>query len=290
MSLDVHVCTPGPCGVHCRTEAERALDAAEFRGLSGRPLKQRELAEMFAINERSIRDAKLILAAEDLSLLARVRAGKLSLRSAAREVRSGRTAVSTAPVAKMLHGDFREVLRDLPDNSVEAIVTDVPTPVHGKYDPDLYSDVGVLASRLLVSGGVFAALVDQKYMPDLYRGLAKHLDYAWMFSYVAPNGMRKKLRLFSFWRPVLVFSSGPFRGAGFESDLIKAGWDLIEHVPRKDQDYSMDDLAKSISGMGEIVKRVSSPGDLVLDPFCGSNATGRACADLGFRYIGCSQE
>jgi hypothetical protein len=39
-----------------------------------------------------------------------------------------------------------------------------------------------------------------------------------------------------------------------------------------------------------IVRAASRPGDLVLDPFCGSGTTGVACARLGRRFIGMDRE
>ena len=36
-----------------------------------------------------------------------------------------------------------------------------------------------------------------------------------------------------------------------------------------------------------LVQRVSSPGDTILDPFCGSGTTGVACVQTGRNFIGC---
>lgn len=43
---------------------------------------------------------------------------------------------------------------------------------------------------------------------------------------------------------------------------------------------------RNIEKMSIIVKAMSNPGDLVLDPFCGSGAIGVACILLGREYIG----
>jgi DNA modification methylase len=44
---------------------------------------------------------------------------------------------------------------------------------------------------------------------------------------------------------------------------------------------------KAVSEMAFLVKHLTKPGDLVLDPFCGIGATLLACKQLGRRYIGC---
>lgn len=43
---------------------------------------------------------------------------------------------------------------------------------------------------------------------------------------------------------------------------------------------------RNIVKMAMLVKAMSNPGDIVLDPFCGSGAIGIACILLGRKYIG----
>ena len=42
--------------------------------------------------------------------------------------------------------------------------------------------------------------------------------------------------------------------------------------------------------MLELVELFTDPGDLVLDPFCGSGTTGVACLRLGRRFIGIEKD
>jgi site-specific DNA-methyltransferase (adenine-specific) len=42
--------------------------------------------------------------------------------------------------------------------------------------------------------------------------------------------------------------------------------------------------------MLELVADFTDPGDLVLDPFCGSGTTGVACLRLGRRFIGVEKD
>ena len=210
-----------------------------------------------------------------------------SLREGARQART--LALSPAPgvpAGELRTGDFRDVLADLPDNSVNAIVTDVPWPPCAGYEPGLYQDLGQHAARLLAPGGAIAALVDQPFAFELETALRAHLRYVWTLAYVIPKGQRNSLNLFSWWYPVIVCSNGRFRGFGWGSDQIVAGFDLVEAVPRN-ADYACHDYAKSPDGMGELVERISEPGALVVDPFAGSNPVGRACATLGRRFLGC---
>ena len=43
---------------------------------------------------------------------------------------------------------------------------------------------------------------------------------------------------------------------------------------------------KDIRGMTRIIKLLSKPNDIVLDPFIGSGTTAVACKELGRNYIG----
>lgn len=47
---------------------------------------------------------------------------------------------------------------------------------------------------------------------------------------------------------------------------------------------------KPIALMLELVKLFTDPGDIVLDPFCGSGTTGVACIRLGRRFIGVEKD
>ncbi len=42
--------------------------------------------------------------------------------------------------------------------------------------------------------------------------------------------------------------------------------------------------------MMDLVQDFTEPGDLVLDPFCGSGTTGVACLRLGRRFIGIEKD
>ena len=44
---------------------------------------------------------------------------------------------------------------------------------------------------------------------------------------------------------------------------------------------------KPLDLMLELVSLFTDPGDLILDPYCGSGTTGVACLRLGRRFIGC---
>lgn len=74
---------------------------------------------------------------------------------------------------------------------------------------------------------------------------------------------------------------------------IKGGWKFSGRRPPSVYNFNKDAVGsyehptqKPVSLMGRIVLDITSPGDLVIDPFFGSCSTGVACARFGRQFIG----
>ena len=74
------------------------------------------------------------------------------------------------------------------------------------------------------------------------------------------------------------------RRRGLEKDGHRAGWYLVD-TPRAGHGHLGVTGSKDPVGMRAIVRDYSRPGDLVVDPFCGSGTTAAACAIEGRRCI-----
>jgi site-specific DNA-methyltransferase (adenine-specific) len=61
-------------------------------------------------------------------------------------------------------------------------------------------------------------------------------------------------------------------------------------VCRKGEIRNWHPTVKSVALMKLLVRLVTPPGGIVLDPFAGSGSTGCACVAQGFRFIGCELE
>lgn len=57
-------------------------------------------------------------------------------------------------------------------------------------------------------------------------------------------------------------------------------------TPQKEKEFGKHPTQKPLYLLKRIIEASTSPGDLVLDPFCGSSTTGLAAKLLGRRYIG----
>ncbi|MCS7036197.1 MAG: DNA methyltransferase [Saprospiraceae bacterium] len=171
--------------------------------------------------------------------------------------------------------DFREV--DLPENSIDWIITDPPYPQ--KYLP-LYRDLALFARRVLRPGGGLLAMVGQSYLPEIFQLMSvEGLKYNWTLCYLTPGGQSPQLwqrKVNTFWKPVLWFSKG--ENKRWIGDVVKSD------VNDNDKTYHF--WGQSVSGMTDLLQKVSYVGETILDPFMGGGATGAACLLHRRHFIG----
>lgn len=169
-------------------------------------------------------------------------------------------------------GDFRKVLADLPDGSIDLILTDPPYPA--EFLP-LWSDLAIHAKRLLAPTGLLAAMSGQLHLPEVYQRLGEHLPYRWTMAYLmagAANIVHTR-RVSTMWKPVLVYGSTDRR---------------LHDVARSDAgDKQYHGWGQSESGFAELLRLLADPGQTVLDPFLGGGTTGVVAAAYGCHFIGC---
>ena len=178
-------------------------------------------------------------------------------------------------------GDFREVLADLGDQSVDAIVTDPPYDADGVpiFEPFAAFALRVLKpSRLAV---VYAGHLQlDREMDLLARG---GLTYMWHGTNVL-RGRHTRIRarmIYGQHRSVLLYSAGRYRARGWMNDLVFAeGHGGPEERP-------LHPWQQALEPVRHWVRQVSQPGELIVDPFIGSGTTAVAAVMEGRRFLGC---
>lgn len=191
--------------------------------------------------------------------------------------RDERERPSNVEGIELREGDFRDMLDDL-DGAVDAIVTDPPYPQ--EFLP-LYSDLSTVAERVLRPGGVLVALVGHAHLPDVLNRLGEHLTYRWTMAYLTGGAAASvhARRVQTYWKPVVVFEKPPTNvNHRIGGDVIRAGGN--------DRDDTEHFWGQTESGMAQLIERVTSPGELVLDPFAGGGTTLAVCSVLGRNCIG----
>lgn len=179
---------------------------------------------------------------------------------------------------EVLHGDFQTVITVEP-GTVDVVISDPPYPA--EFLP-LWGLVAEHAAKWLRPGGFCALMSGQTYLPQVMAALGEHLDWHWPIAYLTPGGQATQVfprKVNTFWKPVLVYRNGDGASAEWFGDVAKSDVN--------DNDKRFHDWGQSESGMADIVKRLSRPGDLILDPFMGAGTTGVAALALGRSFIGC---
>lgn len=175
--------------------------------------------------------------------------------------------------ATIYHGDCREILPQL--EPVDLVLTDPPYP---KEFVPLYGELAKLSKGILKPGRLLAAMCGQIYLPELMGLMSEYLTYHWTLAYLTPGGQAAQIwprKTIQFWKPVLTYSSGSYSGKWFGDVAKSNGNDKQSHH-----------WGQSVSGMKDLVNRLASAGDYILDPFMGSGTTLRAAKDLGIKSIG----
>lgn len=175
------------------------------------------------------------------------------------------------------HGDFQAL--DLDSGSVQAVITDPPYPA--EFLP-LYEKLAEHAAEWLQPGGICAVMTGQTYLPAVMASLEEHLIYHWTIAYLTPGGQAVQVfprKVNTFWKPVLVYRKEGEQRTEWFGDVAKSD--------TNDNDKRFHHWGQSESGMADLVKRLSRPGDLIVDPFMGAGTTGVAALALGRSFIGC---
>lgn len=198
------------------------------------------------------------------------------------------------------HGDCLEIMKTIPDGSIDAIITDPPYNIarknnfhtmgragidFGAWDKgfDLFSYIDEV-SRLLTKKGSFIVFNDWKNLGDISKyaesvgfdtkdmirlektnPMPRNRDRRYITDYECAVWFVKKGAKWTFNRQSDTYERPKFVG-GIESGL---------HPTQK-----------NVLLMEWLIKIHSNVGDIVLDPFMGSGTTGVACKNLNRNFIG----
>ena len=168
-----------------------------------------------------------------------------------------------SPTVDLREGDFREVLSDIPDGSVDLIFTSPPS------DQDslpLWKDLSAFASRVLKPGALLVATAEQRYLPQIMEALGTSLTYVWLgwARKRAPYSNIDELAIRSKGRPLLFYVKG----------------ECVPGMPFDDVPTGLDEAVAAY-----YVEILTERGDLVVDPFSGGT-TALVAQRLGRRFVG----
>jgi len=194
---------------------------------------------------------------------------------------------------QVLNADCLDVLRELPDGCVDAIVTDPPFGIGFKYathidSPDGYGEwLWERIERAEAASRDGAAMFVWQAMLNV-RQFHKWFPREWRLFAAAKNfvQMRPTAMQYSF-DPVVVWWKGISKP--FSTGTASRDFHIADTTPRSpgDHDYVRGHpCPRPLDQVKHIIGQWVPPGGIVLDPFCGSGTTGVACMQTGRRFIG----
>ncbi len=197
-------------------------------------------------------------------------------------------------------GDCLEVMRSLPDKSVDAVITDPPYNIgfsgYSSYEDNL-SDSDYIG--LLSEMGRFPVAVIH-YPEEMMRyvvpalGVPDHVG-AWCYN----SNIPRRFRLINFYKldPDYSRVKQPYKNPSDSrvKALIDGGskganlyeWfsdiQLVKNVSAEKTDHP---CPVPVALIERIILLTTNEGDTILDPFMGSGTTGVACVQTGRNFIG----
>jgi hypothetical protein len=189
------------------------------------------------------------------------------------------TAPSETGEYRLLCGDLDEVHVDIPDASVDVIITDPPYPREYLYTFELLARV---AQRILKPGGSLLTFVPHIYLPEILQTMGGYLRYHWVLAYVQPGASARVhgRNTLVGWKPIAWFTKGEIGAHHYVYDVV--------YSEKRDKSHHV--WGQSQGGIATLVERFSNVGETVCDPYMGGGTTAVAAVKLGRRFIGIDRD
>ena len=272
----------GRMAVTARWHPWHPYDGATVAPSYKAPRTRDAMAQAFSVSTHKVRTAQSVaVAAPDLA--SKVLAAALPLAKAATEMgrRAKRAELETQPDLppddrlEVWTGDFRELANQIPDDSVDLILTDPP---YKREHLPLWRDLAQTAARVLKPSGFLVAYSGQLHLPEVMASLGAHLTYYWLagLHHAGVQAQRYERHVQNAMKPLLVYAKPPV--------AMPPGWfiDLVES-PAADKDFH--DWGQSVAPARYLVQRFTHPGEVVLDPLAGGGTNAVAAVLEGRRAI-----
>jgi len=191
-------------------------------------------------------------------------------------------------LGRLCLGDARELIKNVPDNSVDAIVTDPPWGVGiDRYDDgDVFYDILRELHRVLKSGGALAVYYATKKLDRLFVEAVKAgFKYYWTLIRLDLHKATRSPLGSSNYTPIIIFYKGtPPRPRIKTTDVIAAG--EIDYDLFKGMSKEVFDQFKATAVSTYLVQMLADVNELVLDPFAGYGSIPYTCEVHKRRWLG----
>ena len=221
------------------------------------------------------------------------------------------------------HGDCLELMKDIPDKSIDAIITDLPygTTNRNTWDEIIpFEPMWKQVNRIMTDNGAILFCAGEPFTSKLICSNIKGFKYRWNWDKKIPSGMGyAKYRPMEQVEDICVFEKNgnktnyypqmikrdkPIKAGGNNVGSLNYGvLNGIEEKQRYDKTYyeknpttlmsfdkvrrgALHPTQKPVPLMEYLIKTYTNEGETVLDFTMGSGTTGVACVNLNRNFIG----
>jgi site-specific DNA-methyltransferase (adenine-specific) len=218
--------------------------------------------------------------------------------------------------ATILLGDCLELMKRLPDASVDMVLCDLPYgTMQNKWDSVIPLDAIWAAYRRVVKpDGVIVLTSAQPFSSALVMSNPCEFRYQWVWVKSKITGVLNAKRMpVRKHEQVLVFSQGSptynAQGLVAKNTVTKQGGSSDNYGVRSSSDYvqewtnwprdvleiasegkTVHPTQKPVALMEYLIRTYTNEGEMVLDNTMGSGTTGVACSNTGRRFIGMERD
>jgi DNA modification methylase len=189
-------------------------------------------------------------------------------------------------VNKIICGDCLKLIKKIPDNSIDVILTDPPyglnkEGIQNDVDLSVFYEVLPECYRVLKENSWFITFFSTKFLPMLF--INNPFSYFWQITLYCPEGMVKSPVGITKFMSCFVFKKG-------NPKIVQRNKDIFIDTPGKmiepDEGFINHPTPKPKHFIKEILRMFTKENDLILDPFIGSGSMAVACSQLNRNFIG----
>jgi DNA modification methylase len=182
-------------------------------------------------------------------------------------------------------GDARELIREVPDQSIDAIITDPPWGVYGYDpfdDPKVFFDIQDEFYRVLKDDSWLVFFYTPKRLPEVISSI-RRFSYVWVMPYIFFSFgtlSRNPLGSQASYSIILIYSKGkPKIKVARRDTIFSYELPILADTTVKEPQF------KPTGTVAELLTVFTREGDAVLDPFAGYGSIPLVCELFGRRWL-----
>lgn len=218
---------------------------------------------------------------------------------------------------ELWQGDCLELMKDIPDKSVDCIITDLPYgTTQCKWDTIIpFEPLWRQYNRIIKDNGAIVLFGTEPFSSHLRLSNLKNYKYDWIWDKVKGTGflnakrqpMRNHELISVFYKKQCTYNpqktyghkmKKSYRSKDLQTDVYGEmkndyTYESTERYPRSIQVFSTDTqnsslhpTQKPVALIEYLIKTYTNDGELVFDSCMGSGTTGVACINTNRRFIG----